>query len=136
MQIILSNVTAALLVLHAVFGCCWHHAHHCAEECGMAQTAERPDCHEGHSPGDCDSTAPTNHDGHHGSRECQGNPCSFVASISPNGNSFAQSFQASVLLLLDDRHPMIGAGSKQHFLSAGWLLPPVRLHLANQVMLI
>ena len=34
-----SNLTAALLALHTVLGCCWHHAHRCTETCVCVASA-------------------------------------------------------------------------------------------------
>ena len=136
MKSILSNLTAAMLTLHMTLGCCWHHAHRFAEECGMAQSVDRPGCHDGDSADDCGWTAPSSHGTHRGLHECQGNTCSFVPSSNSVGNSLAQPFQAFAAPLFDDQRPLVGAGSERHFFATGWLLPPVRLHLANQVMLI
>jgi hypothetical protein len=119
-------LTAVVFAVHLMVGCCWHHAHAC-ETKGDVQPAH------GQYPNSHDSG--TNHS-QHGPHDCQGGKCSIVVSSSPNSNSFAQPFQASVVLLLDDQHPLVGSGSEQHFFATGWFLLPVRLHLANQVLLI
>jgi hypothetical protein len=58
-----------------------------------------------------------------------------MVASNPAGNLLAQPFQTSAVFLPDERVPSLGTGSEQLFLAAGRLLP-VRLHLANQVMLI
>src|SRR5262245_40535131 len=50
MQAFLSSLTAALLFIHAIFGCCWHHAHACEHSSVVAQTAKC--CHHGHHNSD------------------------------------------------------------------------------------
>lgn len=125
-------LTAATLTVHLMVGCCAHHAHACGSQVHspLAQGTATPD-------GQCPSSSDSGADhANHGPHDCQGSKCSFVSSSSPDSNSFSQPFQASVTLLLDDQHPLVGTGSEQHFSATGWLLLPVRLHLANQVMLI
>jgi len=51
-------------------------------------------------------------------------------------DSLIPAFQASFAPLFDDLATLGGEASDQHFFPAGRLLPPVRLHLANQVLLI
>ena len=122
----LSTLMSTFLALHTVLGCCWHHAHAC-ESGGDVQPAQ----------GQCPDSFGSGVDhANQGPRACQGGQCSFVSSSSPNSDSFAQPFQAFIILLLNDQHPLVGSGSEQHFFAPGWLQPPVRLHLANQVMLI
>src|SRR4051812_5378551 len=49
MHAFLSSLTAALLFIHAAFGCCWHHAHRCAEHSvGLAADHEHPCPHGRH----------------------------------------------------------------------------------------
>jgi hypothetical protein len=48
MHALLSNLLAALLLTHAVLGCCWHHGHRCADRptaaaSGACQAACRHD---------------------------------------------------------------------------------------------
>ena len=119
-------LTAVVLAVHLMVGCCWHHAHAC-ESMGDVQPAH------GQCPDSPDSGADHSH---HGPHNCQGNPCSFVLSSSTISNSFAQASPTGFILLLNDQHPLVGIDSEQHFFSTGWIPLPVRLHLAHQVMLI
>jgi hypothetical protein len=48
----LSIFTAGLLFIHAAFGCCWHHAHHCASHSPKFIAAERLGCCHHHDHGD------------------------------------------------------------------------------------
>ena len=122
-------VTAAILVVHLIVGCCAHHAHAC-------------DGH-GHSPsarGDATSggRCPESGGDHsrHGPKDCQGAKCSFVSPSRTVSDSFVPPLQASCARLLDDPASPLGVGSEQHSRATGRLLLPVRLHLANQVLLI
>jgi hypothetical protein len=133
----LSNVTAALLALHTVLGCCWHHAHSLAEESCMTQSVERPEGHGGHSDHDCDSTTPVNHDGHQSPHECQGSTCVFVRPTH-DGSQGSSDLLMDVPLSLS---PIAFASTnvrvaEKSFFAPDALLPPLRLHLVDQVLLI
>ena len=45
MQAFVAIATAALLAIHTVFGCCWHHAHQCQDGRAVACSEEAPCCH-------------------------------------------------------------------------------------------
>src|SRR5437588_1471402 len=60
MQAFVANLTAALLFIHTVFGCCWHHAHHC-EHSSTAAIAHGANCGHDHQ--------------HDGDAEQQERPC-------------------------------------------------------------
>jgi hypothetical protein len=128
-------LTAAMLAVHLMVGCCWHHAHACdAKDC-----SSRAHHDASHDRGQC----PESGDGHshHGPQNCQGERCSYLApTISLNqtvSNSLTLSFQTVFVALPDDRLPLVGFGPDRQFsLTSGRLLLPVRLHLANQVLLI
>src|SRR5262249_19789647 len=58
MHAFLSSLTAALLLIHAAFGCCWHHAHRCVIHGNAVAAAEPQGCcehhrHEGSTPVPC-----------------------------------------------------------------------------------
>jgi hypothetical protein len=76
MQDVLSSVTAALLALHSVLGCCWHHVHSSVEP--AAATASMASEHASDAgqgnhkvPCSCD-------DEHSGNQNCQANRCVFA----------------------------------------------------------
>ena len=85
--------------------------------------------------------SPMAHDGgaihsHHGPHDCQGGTL-FLRGVEQAEQQCVRSAVPSVRpALLDDQYSLIGAGSEQHLFAAGRLLLPVRLHLANQVLLI
>jgi hypothetical protein len=125
-------LTAATLAVHLMVGCCAHHAHACdgAVHSPAAQATATVDGQCAHSSdGGADHT-------NHGPQNCQEGKCLCVASISSSGNTVAQSSLASVTPLLDGQDSRIATDSERHFSTAGWHPLPVRLHLANQVMLI
>lgn len=123
-------LTAVVFAVHLMVGCCAHHAHACDSK-GDVQPAhgQCPDSRSGSHEGETDHSD-------HGPQDCQGSPCSIVASTSPSSHAFAQSSLPFVTVLLTDQPSLVGIDSEQHFFATGWLLLPVRLHLANQVMLI
>lgn len=73
---------------------------------------------------------------HHGTQACQGAKCSLVSPRRIVGGSFIRLFQASFAALPDGQLARAAIGSRQHSPAAGHLLLPVRLHLANRVLLI
>lgn len=60
MQAFVANLTAALLLLHAALGCCWHQAPACENGARLATHAAEPcDCpHEGQHEHDSGEPAP------------------------------------------------------------------------------
>ena len=131
------SLSAAILVVHLMVGCCAHHAHDCPQTCDARHPAETGD--DSGSP--CDRHShdeqgqSENH--HHAPQECHGVKCLFVRTTNDTtAKAFAQPCQAQVAPLLDDALASLGILSEQHFFSTGRLLLPVRLHLAKQVLLI
>jgi hypothetical protein len=128
-------LTAAMLAIHLMVGCCWHHAH-AGDNKDCSSPARNDASHDG-------DQCPESGDGHshHGPQNCQGERCSFLApAVSPNqavGGSLTLSFQTVFMALPDDQLPLVGFGPEQQLsLASGRLLLAVRLHLANQVLLI
>jgi hypothetical protein len=135
----LSNVTATLLALHTVLGCCWHHAHACACERDNVILAHRVTnigsldrCESHHADMHDDGCAPCH--GHHGRHECQGNTCVFLGSVkSRPANSPIQP----VLLPLASVAPGdLTSPQSPWFLPAIASLSPLRLHLLHRVLLL
>lgn len=127
-------VTAALLVTHLMVGCCAHHSHACeaathsSSDVDVDASGTHGECF--HSPG-CQA----DHD-QHGPQDCQGDKCSFVFRGQLANYSFGQ-LQQAFLAVLPDARPSLGEfRPEQPSLASGRLLLPVRLHLANQVLLI
>ncbi len=136
MHDLLSSLTAAILLAHALLGCCWHHAH----ACGHAHSpvawvvagceAEGPHEHSGHAP---------DRPGHKGPGQdgCRGAKCDFVRPATENLLPWAAApcRPTSAAIVASDRSEAAG-DAPQHLCAAGDLLWPVRLHLAHQVLLI
>jgi hypothetical protein len=119
-------LTAVVLAVHLMVGCCWHHAHAC-ESKGDTQSTH------GQCPDSHDSGADHSQ---HGPQDCRGSQCSFVASSNLNSHSLSQPSQTFVLVSLADQPSLVGMGSEQHFFATGRFPLSVRLYLVNQVLLI
>ncbi len=74
----------AVMLLHAFFGCCWHHSHDCCAQfepasnhhhCGHDHEEHEGHQHPGPSPNDEETPA-----GGHEHRVCCGDHCEFVKS--------------------------------------------------------
>jgi hypothetical protein len=121
--------TAAMLAVHITVGCCAHHAHGCeGKDC--SSSAHGDATHDGQCPGRGAGNS------HHGSHDCHGEKCSFVSPSRTVSDSLVLPFQAFFAPSLDNQLPPVGMGRGRDFLASGRLLLPVRLHLANQVLLI
>ena len=133
---LLNNLSAAILVVHLVVGCCVHHAHDCPQTCDAGHSEGMGDegapC-DGHSHGEQGQTT----DHHHGTDECQGVKCAYVRTANDTiAKVLLQPRLVHVTPVLDEDSVLQGVFSEQHTLNSGRLLLPVRLHLANQVLLI
>ncbi len=126
MQAFVANLTAALLFIHTVFGCCWHHA-----QCSTVAVSEAAHCchHHQHSsdskpherPGKCNV-------------ECEGT-CTYVAPQKVKVES-PQWLTIDLPVLPSLAGPQVEAASFREFVSPlpDWLLP-LRIHLLHQVLL-
>jgi hypothetical protein len=131
MQAFLNSLTAALLFIHAVFGCCWHHAHACGKDCASAVTKPAPCCHHHQR---CD-------DGKQPERPCKCNfecegTCTYILPQKVKVDA-PQSITLDLLAVLPslaDRQ--IEAASSWETVSSlpDWA-PPLRTHLLHQVLL-
>jgi hypothetical protein len=130
MQSLISSLMTAVLLVHALLGCCRHHAHACVIE--AAQVSVACASHEGHSHGAPEGS--DQHDGHQ--HECGGNACVFVRAEGPQIAALAASwaidpactrqagqFTAGLVRSTTRTDPHEFAGS-------------VRLHLLHQILLI
>jgi hypothetical protein len=120
---------AATLVVHLMVGCCAHHAHGCEGEDRLS-----PAHHDATHDGQCTESGGDR--SQHGAPGCQEVKCSYVSPSRPASDCFVQPSQASFAALLNDLPSLVGIGSGLRFRATGRLLLPVRLHLANQVLLI
>jgi hypothetical protein len=134
-----TNVTAGLLALHTVLGCCWHHAHSCTQACATAATVAvgSVDACQG-DRGHGDDTMPCSNDqGHHGRHDCQGSSCVFVNSLGASPQALALQIRTAPAALAPDGGPSVrDIAGQRPFYAADALLPPLRRHLVCQVLLI
>jgi hypothetical protein len=135
---ITSNLAAALLAMHSVLVCCWHHAHAChlqspgplaIEECASADEPDAHDC--------CAGQAPEQHRGHSGC-ECQGGPCTYVRPATENDRQTRPNpspAPQSAMTLAEFPRPQHEPTDPVY---RGTIPSPptLRLHLAYQVLLI
>jgi hypothetical protein len=133
---IIRSLIAALLALHTVLGCCWHHAHR-SQTSEMAEAIASSDgcgCDHAHRDGPTPHSGGQPHQGRHG---CQGSACVFVASSKAERQTSARPFDVSpaVSLSVADHCVCCNAGQRPTY-SPDALLPPVRLHLVCRVLLI
>jgi hypothetical protein len=133
MRNFLSNLTAALLALHTVLGCCWHHEHRCAEACSLAVAAESSHCCDAdHSPGDGATIGVQGH-AQHGLHECLGAACNFVGPTKQKPHHRSSPTQAAPASC--GVTTFLAADSRQLF-CCNALPPSLPLHLIHQVLLI
>lgn len=132
----LSSLTAVVVFVHAVLGCCSHHSHACGEMHDSLAPIVGDHCADvRHSS--TDGSEARSADDHQGRDDCKGSRCEMVRrgydrpiELSP----FVYQFSGPALHLADQvsNNPFFA----QNLCTNGILLMPVRLHLMNQVLLI
>ena len=131
----ISHLTAVLLLAHTVVGCCWHHVHACGHEHGplaLVGFQHGSDQHYGCTGGASEQSRDT----HSGGDDCRGSKCNFVVAKDSAVRVSGPACELAVLPgLADDCDSACGLLHPALFRTGGLLLP-VRLHLANQVLLI
>ena len=129
----LPYLTAAMLAAHALLGCCWHHAHACGQTHDPLALAGWQHNAEAHGDGATGCSDRSSHE----RDDCRAPRCDFVVSarVNPPALSPAPSLSAVPTVPGADQ-ASLGNSLEQPFGTAGVRLPPVRLHLANQVLLI
>jgi hypothetical protein len=130
----LPHLTAALLAAHTLLGCCWHHAHACGRECEPASSVHASDAPEADDAHRCG--ADNSQSGQHrGLNECRGSSCVFLRTSECELDG--DQFDLPALACLDaGGSPLCAAAVLQPRFAADALLPPLRLHLAHQVLLL
>ena len=122
------NLSIAILVVHLVVGCCAYRVHACESEHASCVARSAPTL-----DGQCSDCRC--HPSHQG-RDCQSRRCFRASPRRPVDEPFGSLFQASVAVLPNAHLSRLPVGLQHQSLATGRLLLPVRLHLANQVMLI
>jgi hypothetical protein len=135
MYVLCSPLMSVVLTLHTVLGCCWHHAHACTQECSTRTAVASPNAPAGECGDECAASDGADHS-HHGPHECKGNSCVFLnlagrsaLGSTPHSEVPAVSCLPCVALPIDT-----AAGAS--FFAIDALLPPLRLHLAQRVLLL
>ena len=135
---LLRQFTAAIFSIHALIGCCWHHAHAC--EAGRATEAYVAHAeHDGHSPHG-DLTAATFHGGpcddsqhEHG---CQGDRCFFVRAKAVQLPPLPSACVLLADINLQQAAPIHDETGRDLPSQGGWPGASLRPHLLHQVLLI
>lgn len=134
MRALVSNLTAVLLVIHAMIGCCHHHWH-CDDECATAANVSAAPCHccerhnGSHDEGELPSS-PCN-----GERECHG-VCTYLPTqktvVDASSTDAGFDFDAPIPMILDGHLAAARLSwGRAHILNDP---PPIRLHLLYQVL--
>ena len=125
MHAILSSLTASLLLIHAAFGCCWHHDHACSASAESIHHAA--DHHQHDSNGNCPDDRCT---------ECQGS-CTYdlPQKVRLDGSHAATSFELvatpTAVCNADVQSGMGNRSGRNSRMAA----PPTGLHLLHQALL-
>ena len=130
----LSNLMAAVLLLHAVLGCCVHHGHE--RVIGAASSQVQASCHKGcsHTPASAGDPAGSRD---RGGDTCDEERCDFLRSVQDD-----PGVKATALSAYATASPFARVVSApQNDNSMGSVAPfiwhlPVRSHLAKHVLLI
>jgi hypothetical protein len=132
---LLPHLTAAILAMHTVLGCCWHHAHACGADCRPTSSVESPATHANHDADQCgeeDSGASESH----GQHKCVKGACVFLRLLEDDVAGALHHDLPSIFCAQSNAIPPRGDSAPTPYFAAGALLPPLRLHLAHQVLLL
>jgi hypothetical protein len=123
-------LSIALLVVYLMVDCC------CA--CHARSCESGHDCSATHDVATLEVKCPECicDVSHHGPLGCRGCKCSLTLTSRSAGSSFSLKFQLSFAALTATDSPRLANCFHQQSRATGSLLLPVRLHLANQVLLI
>ncbi len=133
----LSNLTAALLALHTVLGCCWHHAHRCTQTCATAGPIASSDSCQGDHAHHAGTAPDSGGQGHHGRHDCRGSTCVFVNSSKANPHELALQLDVPPAAPAPGGSPTVcDVVGQWPYYPPDALLPPLRLHLVCRVLLI
>lgn len=73
------QLATLLLLAHSVLGCCWHHAHACADDCCEEPAPVSVSCAcSGHGNDRPHSDGAPSQNERHDGHNCQGQRCSFI----------------------------------------------------------
>jgi hypothetical protein len=134
---LLSHLTAAVLLLHMVCGGCWHHL--ASPNChDVHPTAlEAAHCHEHHSPHSDPSEHPNGD--HHPSHPCSDIRCMYTTVAAPRHQEtlcLTGFVACHSMTWTADAQTSASACSVSYAASMNAVAPPLRLHLAHQLLLI
>ena len=123
-------LSVALLVAHLMVGCCCAcHLHACESDRAFSASQGTANPDDGCPQCICDHS-------HHGPRKCPGYKCSFVSPPRLVSGSYNLILPASIVLLTDADFPRMAIALHEQSRTTGHVLLPIRLHLANQILLI
>src|SRR5262245_10342958 len=132
MRAFLSISTAALLAIHTVFGCCWHHAHACEHDLSFTATHPAGCCDHHSDGGNRDEQAPGQE-----KADCEG-VCTYVApqKVRIDGPTSCVSLDAVAIPMTVQHCPPSATHASALWWSPSELAPPLRKHSLHQVLLI
>jgi hypothetical protein len=135
MRTLVSNLTAVLLVIHAMIGCCHHHWHH-DDESATPKRVACCCCCDHHDPAHGTSEAPSQPC--NGERECHG-VCTYIATprTSLDAATLGVDLDFAAVIPAHGGSPLSAASSLWSQLQGcDDAPPPLRLHLLHQILLI
>jgi hypothetical protein len=132
MQAFIASLMAAVLFIHTIFGCCWHHAHACEHSPPIAISQPAQCCHHHHNGSD----SKQQHTPCRCNVDCEG-ACTYVVpqKVKVEAPQHIAIDMAAVLPSLAGESVEVTAAWKA-LSSPNHLAPPLRAHLLHQVLLI
>ena len=133
MRAAFSSLVSASLLVHALFGCCWHHAQACAFFSAEPVAAEPGDCcHHGAAPSEHQSPSPCDKGTH-----CEGG-CTYLPAPKSQVEMprFLSPSDFVAILPVGTDAPFCAMRPAERSPKPHILEPPLRLHLLHQQLLI
>ena len=135
MRDFLSNLTAVMLVAHAVLGCCSHHVHACGQTHDQISRTGGNRCADAAHEHSTDKSERSS-DPHQRRDDCQGSKCDFGRLADEQVTKSYPVFSPLMALPVFEANQALVGGRLEEYLCAIGVLQPIRLHLVNQVLLI
>ena len=141
MQTPIPQLTALLLFLHISFGCCWHHAHTCEEDCcdAPSMAAESCPCSDHHQDDKPSHRQDPAQDHSRSEHQCSGDQCVFTKT--ETSSDILSPFTLNLVLLdlapefvslqIASTAPNVEIESRH---ASGY--PPLGTYLLHQILLI
>jgi len=133
-----SKLMAALLAVHGMLGCCWHHDHCRAEApCAARESAESLNGGADEHSSPAGESSHNNDSDRHERRLCRGSACVFIGSRKAVLAELVHPLGKMPFAIASLGNPLeCNLPGGYSYFPPDAFMPPLRLHLVHQLLLI